>query len=82
MVEMLSFLASIFQGIVTSAFFESGMAGISSLRNRVTLEKRYKSAFEKAICRYFAEPEYAAWFVRGDYPQYLVCCLKSFTQRS
>lgn len=68
---MLSFLAPIFQGIVASAIFESGMAGISSLRNRVTLEKRYKRAFEKAVCRYFAEPEYAARSVRGDYPKYL-----------
>lgn len=68
---MLSFLAPIFQGIVTSAIFELGMAGISSLRNRVTLEKRYKRAFEKAICRYFAEPEYAARSVRGNYSKYL-----------
>ena len=32
---MLSFLAQIFQGIVTSAIFESGMAGISSLRKDI-----------------------------------------------
>ena len=68
---MLSFLAPIFQGIVTSAIFELGMAGISSLRNRVPLEKRYKRAFERAVCRYFAEPEYAARSVRRDYPKYL-----------
>ena len=26
---------------------------------------------EKAVCRYFVEPEYAARSVRGDYPKYL-----------
>lgn len=71
MVPLLSFLTPIFQGLVTSALFESVKGAISLLRNKVTLEQRYKNAFEKAICRYYAEPKYPARLIRRDYPKYL-----------
>lgn len=71
MLSFLTFLTPVFQGILTSVLFESGKSAISFLTNNASIEKRYRNAFEKAVCRYFAEPEYASRVIRSDYPKYL-----------
>ena len=35
------------------------------------MEKRYKEAFERAVSRFYADPEYAGWEARRNYDHYL-----------
>lgn len=66
-----AFLLPVFQSLISAALFESGKAGASFLANNKAMEKRYKDAFEKAVGRFYADPEYAGREARRNYDHYL-----------
>lgn len=65
------FLAPVLQSLIATAIFESGKAGVSFLADKKSMEKRYRSAFERAISRFYADPEYAGNEARREYDHYL-----------
>ena len=68
---IISFLTPVFQSLIASAIFEAGKGCISKLAGVKSMEKRYASAFERAICRYYADPKYAGNEARSEYKEYL-----------
>lgn len=73
-----AFLLPIFQGLISTAVFESGKAGASFLTDKKSMEMRYKNAFEKAVCRFYADPEYAGNEARRNYDHYLKALKNDF----
>ena len=68
---IISFLTPVFQSLIASAIFEAGKGCVSKLAGVKSMEKRYASAFERAICRYYADPKYAGNEARREYKEYL-----------
>lgn len=67
----MSFLTPIFQGLLVSVIYDTGKAAIDALRKRISFEKRFKKAFEKAVCRFYADPECVGNEARRQYDEYL-----------
>lgn len=72
------FLAPVLQSLIATAIFESGKAGVSFLADKKSMEKRYRNAFERAISRFYADPEYAGNEARRNYDQYLTALKEDF----
>ena len=72
------FLTPVLQSLIATAVFESGKAGVSFLADKKSMEKRYKNAFEKAVCRFYADPEYAGNEARRNYDHYLKALKNDF----
>lgn len=64
------FLAPVLQSLIATAIFESGKEGVSFLAGKKSMEGRYRNAFERAISRFYADPEYAgnAWHPLDCHP--------------
>lgn len=73
-----TFLAPVLQSLIATAVFESGKAGVSFLADKKSMEKRYRDAFERAISRFYADPEYAGNEARRNYDQYLTALKEDF----
>lgn len=65
-----SFLNNVFQGILVSTLYEAGADLVSKMAGNKSIEKRYEKAFEKAICRFYADPKYAGNEARKKYVDY------------
>lgn len=65
------FLAPVLQSLIATAIFESGKESVSFLADKKSMEKRYRNAFERAISRFYADPEYAGNEARREYDHYL-----------
>ena len=61
------FLEPVLQSLIATAIFESGREGVSFLKDKKSMEKRYRNAFERAICKFYADPEYAGNEARREY---------------
>lgn len=72
------FLLPVFQSLIATAVFESGKAGVSFLADKKSMGKRYRDAFERAISRFYADPEYAGNEVRRNYEQYITALKEDF----
>ena len=72
------FLEPVLQSLIATAVFESGKAGVSFLSDKKSMEKRYRDAFERAISRFYADPEYAGNEARRMYDQYLTALKEDF----
>lgn len=72
------FLAPVLQSLIATAVFESGKAGVSFLADKQSMEKRYKEAFERAISRFYADPEFAGNEARRNYDQYITALKEDF----
>lgn len=68
---MNSFLIPVFQSLLASAIYGSGVAIIEVIGKNRSFEKRYKKAFERAICRFYADPDMAGNEARRNYSEYL-----------
>jgi len=73
------FLTPVLQSLIATAIYESGKAGVSFLADKKSMEKRYRNAFEKAICRFYADPDYAGNKARRTYDDYLKALKEDFT---
>lgn len=51
---------------------------MSFLADKKSMEKRYRDAFERAISRFYADPEYAGNEVRRNYEQYITALKEDF----
>lgn len=76
-----SFLLPVFQGLIATAIFESGKAGVAFLANKRAIEKRYKNAFERSISRFYADPKYAGNEARKNYEHYLEALKSDFKKK-
>lgn len=72
------FLLPVFQSLIAAAVFVSGKYGVSFLADKKSMEKRYKEAFERAISRFYADPDYAGNEARRSYDQYLIALKEDF----
>lgn len=72
------FLAPVLQSLIATAIFESGKAGVSFLGDKKSMEKRYRNAFERAISRFYADPEFAGNEARRNYGDYLKALKEDF----
>lgn len=72
------FLAPVLQSLIATAVFESGKACVSFLADKKSMEKRYRDAFERAISRFYADPEFAGNEARRYYDQYLTALKEDF----
>lgn len=72
------FLTPVLQSLIATAIYESGKAGVSFLADKKSMEKRYRNAFEKAICRFYADPDYAGNEARRTYDDYLKALKENF----
>lgn len=72
------FLAPVLQSLIATAIFESGKYGVSFLADKKSMEKRYKEAFERAISRFYADPDCAGNEARRSYDQYLIALKEDF----
>ena len=71
MAPIISFLIPVFQSLIATALYEAGKGCISKLAGVKSMEKRYARAFERAICRYYADPKFAGNEARRGYKEYL-----------
>ena len=69
MFEM-NFLIPIFQSIIASAIYGSGVGIVNTVVNSSAINKRYEKAFERAIRRFYADPKYAGNEARRNYKEY------------
>lgn len=76
--SILLFLTPIFQSLIATAIFESGKAGVSFLADKKSMERRYKNAFERAIHRFYADPECVGNEARRVYGHYLKALKEDF----
>lgn len=67
----MEFLIPIFQSLLASAIYDTGAAVASAFVNRIAFTKCYKKAFERAVCRFYADPEYAGNEARRHYSDYV-----------
>ena len=72
------FLAPVLQSLIATAIFESGKESVSFLADKKSMEKRYRNAFERAISRFYADPEYAGNEARREYDHYLEALKEEF----
>lgn len=72
------FLTPVLQSLIATSVFESGKAGVSFLADKKSMEKRYKEAFERAISRFYADPDFAGNEARRNYDQYLTALKEDF----
>lgn len=72
------FLTPVLQNLIASAIFESGKAGVSFLADKKLMEKRYRNAFERALGRFYADPEHAGNEARRVYDNYLNALREDF----
>ena len=72
------FLAPVLQSLIATTIFESGKSGVSFLADKKSMEKRYRAAFERAISRFYADPEYAGNEARRNYGDYLKALKEDF----
>lgn len=70
MFEM-EFLKPIFQSLLASVIYDVGKTSANAFCNCSTITKRYKKAFEKAVCRFYADPKYAGNEARLHYDDYV-----------
>lgn len=73
------FLAPVLQSLIATTIYESGKAGVSFLADKKSMEKRYRNAFERAISRFYADPEFAGNEARRSYNDYLNALKEDFT---
>lgn len=68
----MDFLTPIYYSLLASAIYDAGIGAIRAyaIVNR-TMTKRYEKAFEKALCRFYADPKYAGNEARQHYEEYL-----------
>ena len=76
--SLTSFLAPVLQSLIASTIFESGKASVTFLADIKSMENRYKKAFERAINRFYAEPEYAGNEARKAFSNYLEALKEDF----
>ena len=72
------FLAPVLQSLIATAIFESGKEGVSFRAGKKSREGRYRNAFERAITRFYADPEYAGNEARREYDHYLEALKEDF----
>lgn len=70
----------IFQSVLASAIYDGGGQIFSAITSRISLIKRYENAFEKAICRFYADSKYAGNEARRNYNEYLKMLLDASKQ--
>lgn len=58
MIEM-GFITPVFQSLLASAIYGAGVKLWDALSKRIAFSKRYESAFERAVCRFYADSKYA-----------------------
>lgn len=73
------FLAPVLQSLIATAIFESGKEGVSFLAGKKSMEERYRNAFERAISRFYADPENAGNEARREYDHYLEALKEDFS---
>lgn len=66
----MGFLTPIFQSLLASAIYGAGEVVVKVFANRFA-HKRYEKAFERAVCHFYADPEYAGNEARQHYSDYL-----------
>lgn len=69
--NVLSFLIPVFQSLLASVIYGAGKIVVHDVAKRKTFEKRFKKAFEKAVCQFYADPEHAGNEARRQYDEYL-----------
>lgn len=67
----MSFLTTVFQGLLASVVYDSGKAFIKVLSKQISYKRRFRRAFERAVCRFYADPEHAGNEARRCYYDYL-----------
>ena len=67
----MEFITPIFQSFLASAIYGSGELIFNTIASRISFKKRYEIAFEKAICRFYADSKYAGNEARRNYSEYL-----------
>jgi hypothetical protein len=67
----MEFITPIFQSLLASAIYGGGGLIFSAIASRISLKKQYENAFEKAICRFYADSKYAGNEARRNYNEYL-----------
>lgn len=67
----MEFITPIFQSLLASAIYGGGGLIFNAFARRISFKKRYENAFEKAICRFYADSKYAGNEARRNYNEYL-----------
>ena len=65
------FLNPVFQGLLASAIYGTGVSLVEVIGKNRAFEKRYKKAFERAICQFYADPDMVGNEARRNYGDYL-----------
>ena len=66
-----AFSNPVFQSLLASVVYGTGNAILDLIVKNRSFKKRYQKAFEKAICRYYADPEMVGNEARRNYDEYL-----------
>lgn len=65
------FLVPVFQSLIASIIYGSSVALVDVIGKNRSFEKRYRKAFERAICQFYADPDMVGNEARRNYSEYL-----------
>lgn len=65
------FLTPIFQSLIASVIYSTCTTVADTFSSRIAFTKRYEKAFEKAVCRFYADSQYAGDEARRNYGDYV-----------
>lgn len=54
-------LSAILPNIISAILYDSASGAINLVRSRKSIEKRFNTAFEKAVNDFYADPQYCGW---------------------
>ena len=64
------FITAVFQNLLASAIYSAGGEFWAAFSKRIAFSKRYKKAFERAVCRFYADPKYSGNEGRRNFSEY------------
>ena len=65
------FLIPVYQSLIASIIYGSSVALVDVIGKNRSFEKRYRKAFERAICQFYADPDMVGNEARRNYSEYL-----------